>query len=56
VATLLRDPADGSLTPVPGGPTAVDQLHGPAALAASPDGRDLYLASPFDEAVMALAG
>jgi hypothetical protein len=33
---------------------SVPTIDGPQALAASRDGRDLYLASPFDDAVAGL--
>lgn len=56
VVELLRNPADGALSPSV--PTARDvpALDGPAAIATSTDGRDVYVASPFDDAVAALAG
>jgi 6-phosphogluconolactonase (cycloisomerase 2 family) len=51
---LLRSPADGSLTPVTGTPAAGDGLNGPSALALSPGGGDVYVVSPFDDAVAEL--
>jgi DNA-binding beta-propeller fold protein YncE len=51
---LLRSPADGSLTPVTGTPAAGDGLNGPSALALSPGGDDIYVVSPFDDAVAEL--
>jgi len=53
---LLRSPTDGGLTPSGETPTTVDSLSGPAALALSPDGHSIYVASPFDEGVAALTG
>jgi 6-phosphogluconolactonase (cycloisomerase 2 family) len=48
---LSRDPGDGALTLAAGGPTTVDTLNAPAALALSPGGQDVYIASPFDDGV-----
>jgi 6-phosphogluconolactonase (cycloisomerase 2 family) len=48
---LARDPGDGELTLAGESATSVDSLNAPAALAVSPDGRDVYFASPFDDGV-----
>ena len=51
---LLRDPASGRLALTAPRPQRLPAVSGPQALAASRDGRDLYLASPFDDAVAGL--
>ncbi len=53
---LLRNPADGDLTPAGESPASVDPLSGPIALALSPRGQGIYVASPFDDGVAALTG
>ena len=47
-STLQRLIADES-------PVDLDGLNGPAALALSPGGEDIYVVSPFDDAVAAFA-
>jgi DNA-binding beta-propeller fold protein YncE len=54
VTELLRDPASGRLAPATPHARGVPSVSDPQALAASRDGRDLYLASPFDDAVAGL--
>jgi hypothetical protein len=56
LAQLLRNPADGALTLVSESPTALSPLSGPVALALSPHGDSIYVASPFDDGVAALTG
>ena len=51
---LLRDPAEGTLTPAGETPVANDPLSGPVAIALSPSGQNVYMASPFDNGVAAL--
>lgn len=53
---LLRNPTDGALTPASENPTTTDPLSGPIALALSPRGGSIYVASPFDDGVAALTG
>ena len=53
---LLRNPTDGTLTLASESPTAVDPLSGPVALALSPGGQSIYVASPFDDGVAGLTG
>jgi DNA-binding beta-propeller fold protein YncE len=53
---LLRNPFDGALTPASESPTTMDGLSGPIALALSPRGQSIYVASPFDDGVAALTG
>jgi DNA-binding beta-propeller fold protein YncE len=48
---LLRSPADGALSLSSESPTALGPLTGPVALALSPRGHSIYLASPLDNAV-----
>jgi 6-phosphogluconolactonase (cycloisomerase 2 family) len=52
---LLRDPVHGTLTPASQVPVAEDPLSGPVALALSPLGGSIYVASPYD-GVAALTG
>jgi len=52
---LARNPADGSLALASANPADVGGLNGPATLALSPQGEDVYLVSPFDAEVAALA-
>jgi 6-phosphogluconolactonase (cycloisomerase 2 family) len=67
VATLTRDPADGSLRPIPGptgclsitpssssGCTEARKLHGAKDVAISPDGKNVYVAATGDDAVAVL--
>ena len=51
---LLRNPAEGALALASESPTAVAPLSGPVAVALSPGGQSIYLASPFDDGVAAL--
>jgi 6-phosphogluconolactonase (cycloisomerase 2 family) len=51
---LLRDPLQGTLTPASEVPLAEDPLSGPVAIALSPRGGTIYVASPFDDGVAAL--
>ncbi len=51
---LLRDPAEGTLTLSGETPVANDPLSGPVAIALSPSGQNVYMASPFDNGVAAL--
>jgi DNA-binding beta-propeller fold protein YncE len=53
---LLRNPTDGSLTPASESPTTMDPLSGPIALALSPGGGSIYVASPFDDGVAGFTG
>jgi 6-phosphogluconolactonase (cycloisomerase 2 family) len=53
---LLRDPVHGTLTPASEVPLAEDPLSGPVAIALSPHGGTIYVASPFDDGVAALTG
>ena len=48
---LLRNPADGALSLGSNSPTALGPLTGPVALALSPQGHSIYVASPLDDAV-----
>ena len=48
---LLRNPADGALSLGSNSPTALGPLTGPVALALSPQGHSIYVASPLDNAV-----
>jgi DNA-binding beta-propeller fold protein YncE len=48
---LLRNPADGALSLRSNSPTALGPLTGPVALALSPQGHSIYLASSLDNAV-----
>ncbi len=52
---LLRNPADGALSLLSEVPAATDPLSGPVALALSPSGDGIYVASLFD-GVAGLAG
>ncbi|HEY7255546.1 MAG TPA: hypothetical protein VH476_02585 [Solirubrobacterales bacterium] len=67
VATLVRDPADGTLRPIPGttgclsitpsvssGCTEARGLGGASDVAVSPDGKNVYVAAPEDDAVAVL--
>ena len=66
VATLTRDPADGTLTPISGPPAASratrqlrrlrrsPALGGASDLAISPDGKNVYVAAPDSNAVAIL--
>ncbi len=51
---LRRDPAEGTLTLTGETPVASDPLSGPVAIALSPSGENVYMASPFDNGVAAL--
>jgi 6-phosphogluconolactonase (cycloisomerase 2 family) len=51
---LLRDPAEGTLTLTGETPVANDPLSGPVAIALSPSGQNVYMASPYDNGVAAL--
>lgn len=51
---LRRDPAEGTLTPTGETPVASDPLSGPVAIALSPSGENVYMASPFDNGIAAL--
>jgi hypothetical protein len=48
---LLRNPADGALSLGSNSPAALGPLTGPVALALSPHGHSIYVASPLDDAV-----
>lgn len=66
VVALARDPANGRLTALPGPPlclqaiaddgcgAAVPELHGAAALAASPDGSTVWVAAQGGDSILAL--
>jgi DNA-binding beta-propeller fold protein YncE len=54
VVALRRDAATGRLSLLSSAPTASAPLAAPDALIASGDGRQLYVASPFDDAVAGL--
>ena len=55
-SSCFATPPTEALTPAGESPTAVNSLSGPAALALSPDGRSIYVASPFDEGVAGFMG
>lgn len=55
VVALRRDAASGRLALASSTMTASVPLGGPDALLASADGRDLYVASPFDDAVAGMS-
>jgi 6-phosphogluconolactonase (cycloisomerase 2 family) len=52
---VLADPVTGALTPATAGGRDIGDIAGPGALAASADGRTLYVASPFDDSIAALS-
>jgi DNA-binding beta-propeller fold protein YncE len=54
IVALRRDAATGRLSLLSSAPTAGAPLAAPDALIASGDGRQLYVASPFDDAVAGL--
>jgi 6-phosphogluconolactonase (cycloisomerase 2 family) len=53
---LQRDPVHGTLTLASEIPVAEDPLAGPVAIALSPRGGSIYVASPFDDGVAVLTG
>ena len=53
---LLRNPADGDLTPASETPTTMAPLSGPVALGLSPGGGSIYVVSPFENGVAGLTG